>query len=336
MALSPGIGWLFVGRLFSGITTASIPTATAYIADVTTPEKRAAGFGMLGAAFGLGFVLGPALGGVLGEVNPRLPFWVAAGLSLANAFYGMFVLPESLGRSQRAAFSWSRANPVASLNLLRSHPELLGLTAILFLFYLAHEVFPSVYVLYANYRFDLDARTVGLMLATAGVGSAVVQAVHDPPGGVVDGGTRHAHRGHLFRHAGFCFVRAGTGALAVLAGDPVDLALGSGRTGHAVDHVAARGSHGAGAAPGRDGQPARHHGDDGAGVVHVDVRGVHPRRRHDATRLAICPARRFWCRRRCCSRRCGSVCAWRAATPPRQHRWNWEPVPPSSFTSDVS
>ena len=181
MALSPGIGWLFVGRLFSGITTASIPTATAYIADVTPPEKRAAGFGMLGAAFGLGFVLGPALGGVLGETDPRLPFWVAAGLSLANAFYGMFVLPESLGPDGRAAFTWRRANPVASLGMLRSHPELLGLTAILFLFYLAHEVFPSVYVLYANYRFDLDARTVGLMLATAGVGSAVVQAVLTRP-----------------------------------------------------------------------------------------------------------------------------------------------------------
>ena len=177
MALAPNIGWLFVGRLVSGITTASIPAATAYIADVTPPEKRAAGFGMIGAAFGLGFVVGPALGGLLGQVDPRLPFWVAAGLSLANAGYGLFVLPESLPRERRAAFTWRRANPVSSLNLLRSHPELFGLTGVIFLFNLAHEVFPSVYVVYTIYRFGWGARTVGLALALAGVCSALVQAV---------------------------------------------------------------------------------------------------------------------------------------------------------------
>src|SRR5690349_3151422 len=112
MALAPTLSWLFVGRVISGITAASVPAASAYIADVTPKEKRARAFGMLGAAFGLGFIVGPALGGVLGNISPRLPFWVAAALSLVNAMYGLFVLPESLGRDKRALFSWKRANPV--------------------------------------------------------------------------------------------------------------------------------------------------------------------------------------------------------------------------------
>ncbi len=181
MALAPNIGWLFVGRVISGITAASVPTASAYIADVTPPDKRAASFGTLGAAFGLGFVLGPAVGGVLGQIDPRLPFWAAAGLSLANACYGLFVLPESLPRDRRAAFAWRRANPVAALNLLRSHPELFGLAAVIFLFYLAHEVFPNVYVLYATYRFGWGERAVGLTLATAGIGAALVQTLLTRP-----------------------------------------------------------------------------------------------------------------------------------------------------------
>ncbi len=138
MALAPSLGWLFVGRVISGITSSSISTAFAYIADVTPAEKRAAGFGKMGAAFGLGFVLGPALGGVLGNVDPRLPFWVSAALALANALYGYFVLPESLPPERRSAFSWRRANPVGSLVLLRSHPELLGLAGVNFLYLLAH------------------------------------------------------------------------------------------------------------------------------------------------------------------------------------------------------
>src|SRR5882672_12681663 len=124
MALAPSLAWLFIGRIISGITAASFSTAYAYIADVTPPEKRAAAFGMVGAAFGIGFVLGPAIGGLLGTLDPRLPFWVAAAFSLANAAYGYFVLPESLPRSQRLAFSWARANPVGSLRLLGQHPEL--------------------------------------------------------------------------------------------------------------------------------------------------------------------------------------------------------------------
>ena len=115
MALAPNLRWLFVGRVISGITAASISTAGAYIADVTPPEQRAAKFGMLGAAFGAGFVVGPALGGLLGDINPRLPFWVAAGFSLANGLYGLFVLPESLKRERRMPFSWRKANPVGAL-----------------------------------------------------------------------------------------------------------------------------------------------------------------------------------------------------------------------------
>ena len=123
----PTPAWLFLGRIVSGFTAGSIPTAYAYIADVTPPEKRAQSFGTVGAAFGMGFVIGPALGGALGQMDVRLPFWVSAGLSLANACYGLFVLPESLPRERRAAFSWRRANPVAALGFLRSHRELLGL-----------------------------------------------------------------------------------------------------------------------------------------------------------------------------------------------------------------
>ena len=175
MALAPNLGWLFAGRVISGITAASFPTAGAYIADVTPPEKRAAGYGMLGAAFGIGFVLGPALGGVLGNINPRLPFWTAAALSLANACYGLFVLPESLPPERRAAFSWRKANPVAALDLLRSHRELLGLAASNTLSFLAHEVYPSVYVIYAGYRFGWSTQTMGLALAAAGVCGALVQ-----------------------------------------------------------------------------------------------------------------------------------------------------------------
>src|SRR5437763_8611411 len=137
MALAPNLAVLFVGRLISGITAASIGTAFAYIADVTEPDKRAARYGLLGAAFGVGFVIGPALGGVLGAVDPRLPFWAAAGFSLANAAYGLFVLPESLPPERRSPFRWRRANPVGSLVLLRSHPELFGLAMVNFLYNLA-------------------------------------------------------------------------------------------------------------------------------------------------------------------------------------------------------
>jgi DHA1 family tetracycline resistance protein-like MFS transporter len=175
MALAPTLQWLFVGRVISGITAASISTAYAYVTDVTPPERRAARFGLLGAAFGAGFVLGPALGGLAGSVSPRLPFWIAAGLSLANACYGLFILPESLPRSRRAAFNWRRANPFGALVLLRSHAELFGLASVNFLSDLAHAVLPSIAVLYMLYRYGWDQRTIGLTMAGVGVASIIVQ-----------------------------------------------------------------------------------------------------------------------------------------------------------------
>jgi MFS transporter, DHA1 family, tetracycline resistance protein len=177
MALAPNIHWLFVGRVISGITAASVSTAGAYIADVTPTEQRAAKFGLLGAAFGAGFVVGPALGGVLGDVSPRLPFWVAAGLSLTNGLYGLFVLPESLPRERRSPFSWRKANPIGALKLLRSHHELWGLSGVTFLSNLAHAALPSTAVLYMGYRYDWDAKAVGLLLAGVGVCQILVNAV---------------------------------------------------------------------------------------------------------------------------------------------------------------
>lgn len=176
MALAPNIGWLLFGRIASGICASSFTTAGAYIADVTPPEKRATAYGLIGAAFGVGFVLGPALGGVLGDIDPRLPFWSAAGLALVNATYGVFVLPESLPRDKRDAFHWSKANPVGSLKLLRSHPDLLGLASVNLFFQLAHVVNPSMFVLYTSYRYGWNTKTVGLTLMAVGVLSIVVQA----------------------------------------------------------------------------------------------------------------------------------------------------------------
>ena len=177
MALAPTLAWLFVGRVISGVTSASFTTAYSYIADVTPPEKRAASFGLVGAAFGLGFVLGPAVGGLLGASDPRLPFWVAGAMALVNTLYGWFVLPESLPRERRRAFDWRRANPLGSLALLRSSPGLLALAAVYSLHVLAHNVLPSTFVLYAGLRYGWDARQVGLMLALVGVCSIAMQAL---------------------------------------------------------------------------------------------------------------------------------------------------------------
>jgi DHA1 family tetracycline resistance protein-like MFS transporter len=175
MALAPSLSWLFIGRVISGITSASVSTAFAYIADITPPERRAAAFGRIGVAFGAGFILGPAVGGLLGGMDPRLPFWVAAGLSFANTLYGLLILPESLPPNRRSPFRWKRANPLGALHLLRSNRILAGLSAVNFLAQLAHVVLPSTFVLYAGYRYGWDATTVGLTLAMVGICSMAVQ-----------------------------------------------------------------------------------------------------------------------------------------------------------------
>jgi DHA1 family tetracycline resistance protein-like MFS transporter len=175
MALAPNLWWLFVGRVISGIAASSFSCATAYITDVTPPDKRAEAYGLIGVAFGVGFVVGPAIGGLLGAIDPRLPLWVAAGFSLANAAYGYFVLPESLPPHKRDSFRWMRASPLGSLQLLRSHRELLGLSGAMFLYHLSHNVFPAIFVLHAGYRFSWGEGMVGLGLAGFAVCSAIVQ-----------------------------------------------------------------------------------------------------------------------------------------------------------------
>jgi MFS transporter, DHA1 family, tetracycline resistance protein len=173
MALAPTIWWLFVGRIISGVTSSSIPTAFAYIADVTPKEKRAGAFGLIGAAFGIGFTFGPVIGGIVGNANPRMAFWVAAGFSLANWLYGFLLVPESLRRDQRKDFTWRRANPVGSLALLRSHPDLWKLATIQFLAYVSHEIF-AIWALYAIYRFNWTPRSIGESLFVVGVCTAAI------------------------------------------------------------------------------------------------------------------------------------------------------------------
>jgi MFS transporter, DHA1 family, tetracycline resistance protein len=175
MALAPSLSWLFVGRVISGITSASVSTAFAYIADITPSERRAAVFGKIGVAFGAGFILGPAIGGLLGGIDPRLPFWAAAGLSFANTLYGWLILPESLPRERRAPFRWKNANPLGALHLLRSDRTLAGLSVVTFVAQLAHVVLPSTFVLYATYRYGWSTTVVGVTLAMVGICSMVVQ-----------------------------------------------------------------------------------------------------------------------------------------------------------------
>jgi MFS transporter, DHA1 family, tetracycline resistance protein len=174
MAVAPTLRWLFVGRMISGITASNVSTAFAYITDVTPPEGRAKKYGLLGAAFGLGFVIGPAVGGLLGHYSLRAPFWAAAGLSLGNFLYGIFVLPESLPVEKRAKSAWHMANPLGSLTLLRSHPELAGLSVVVFLYYLAHQSLQNVWVLYTEYRYGWNTRSVGISLALVGVCAVIV------------------------------------------------------------------------------------------------------------------------------------------------------------------
>ncbi len=172
---SPTIEWLFLGRILAGVTGASFSTASAYIADISTPEKRAQNFGLIGAAFGVGFIIGPAIGGMLAQYGARTPFFVAAGFSFVNFLYGYFILPESLAPENRRKFDWKRANPASSLLRLGKYPVILGLIASLVLIYTAGFSVQGTWTFYTMEKFKWSEQTVGWSLATIGLAFAVVQ-----------------------------------------------------------------------------------------------------------------------------------------------------------------
>jgi DHA1 family tetracycline resistance protein-like MFS transporter len=178
MALAPTLAWLFLGRVINGVTSASFSTANAYVADVTAPQDRAKAFGLMGAAFGIGFLVGPAIGGSLGSINLRLPFYLSADLALINWLYGFFVLPESLPRERRSErLNWKRANPIAAFSFLLERRNLVGLELVYVLFQLAHNVFPSIFVLYVGYRFGWGPFASAMMLLATGLVSILVQTL---------------------------------------------------------------------------------------------------------------------------------------------------------------
>ena len=175
-AFAPTIGWLFVGRMLAGVLGSSFTTGAAYIADISTPEKRAQNFGLIGAAFGLGFIIGPAIGGFLGAYGPRTPFIAAACLALLNWLYGMFILPESLALENRRKFDWKRANPVGTLSQLRKYPIIRGLLVSLILLYIAAWAVQGGWSYYTMEKFQWDEKMVGISLSVIGLITAIVQA----------------------------------------------------------------------------------------------------------------------------------------------------------------
>jgi DHA1 family tetracycline resistance protein-like MFS transporter len=175
MGFAPTIGWLFLGRAVAGIAGAVYAPANAYIADVTPPERRAQAFGMIGAAFGLGFILGPAIGGLLGELGPRAPFFAAAALAGANFLFGLLVLPESLPPERRRAFDWRRANPLGAGLALARRPEVLGFALVTVLYLLGNNVYPSTWAFFMSAKFDWSPGMIGVSLVATGVAMAVVQ-----------------------------------------------------------------------------------------------------------------------------------------------------------------
>jgi MFS transporter, DHA1 family, tetracycline resistance protein len=221
MALAPALWVLLVGRVLAGIFSATVSTAQAYIADITAPEKRAGAFGMLGAAFGLGFVLGPALGGVLGHYDLRLPFFAAAGMSFANFLYGYFILPESLPKHLRVPFRLKSANPISSLKLLSRNSRLARLGVINFVFQFSHHVLPACAVLYMGFRYNWQEREVGLVLAGVGVASMIVQAGLVRPAVRLFGEKRALAFGLMMGAVGFWIYGAAPTGWLFLLGVPV-------------------------------------------------------------------------------------------------------------------
>lgn len=174
-AVAPSLFWLFVGRIIAGVCGSSYVIANAYIADVTAPENRAKAFGMVGAAFGVGFVLGPAIGGLLGELGPRVPFHVAAGISMLNFVYGWFVVPETLPPEKRRAFEWGRSNPFGAFRVFRRYHGVLPMCAVLFVYFAASGVYPAIWPFWGMAKFGWSEAMVGLSLAAFGIITAIFQ-----------------------------------------------------------------------------------------------------------------------------------------------------------------
>ena len=214
---APTIGWLFVARLVAGVTGASFTTANAYIADVSTPEKRSQNFGMVGAAFGLGFIIGPLIGGVLGEYGPRVPFFASAGLVMLNWLYGYFVLPESLSKENRRPFSWKRANPWGTLMQLKKYPVVTGLLVSLVLVYIAAHATQSTWTYFTIEKFEWSEAEVGYSLAFVGLMIALVQGVAIRPIINKIGQARGVYVGLAFNCLGFILIAmSGSGLMLYL------------------------------------------------------------------------------------------------------------------------
>lgn len=177
LALSPTIWWLFVGRIIAGITGASVTTASAYIADISTDNDRSKNFGLIGAAFGIGFIIGPVLGGILGHYGSRVPFYASAVLCFVNFIYGYFILPESLDKDKRRPFEWRRANPIGSFRFLKKHKEIAGLTTALILIYIAGHAVQSNWSFFTMYKFGWTERMVGISLGVVGLMVGLVQGL---------------------------------------------------------------------------------------------------------------------------------------------------------------
>ena len=289
MGFAPTIGWLFAGRLIAGVMGANATTANAYIADVSKPENRARNFGLIGVAFGLGFIFGPAIGGLLGSIDLRLPFFASAGLALLNWLYGFFVLPESLPPEKRDVFRWRKANPVGSLHVLRTYPLVAGLTAAFVFVILAQRGLETVWVLYTGHKFGWDERANGLSLALVGIMSAIVQ------GGLVQP-VIQAHRrtpgGPLRPHLGsgrVSWLRVGHGGVDAARLHRLRLDLGRGGSGD-PEPCGGRGpSRGPGQGPGRHPVPHEPHQHRGAPDLHGrGCSATSPRRAHRSS----CPGRR--------------------------------------------
>lgn len=228
MALAPSVGWLFLGRILSGVTAGGFATAGAYVADTTPPEERAKKFGLVGASWGFGFIIGPAFGGWLASFDLRMPFWVSAGLCLANAAYGFFILPESLPAEKRSPFKWANANVFGSVTLLRSAPGLLGLAAAMFFVRLGHDVNPNIAVIYSQYRFTWSEQDVGFFLAGIGVASMIVQGGLIGPAVKKLGERGALTAGMLFGALSFLIAALAQTSVIFLAGIPFGALFGLG------------------------------------------------------------------------------------------------------------